>query len=96
MLRDKLGVVKAKALIDKKDLKRVLGYKYAWCYHKIGDKTYAVANTPKGRVFLDKFILDYQEDKEIKHINLNPLDNRRKNLEVEKVSKKIEENDPLF
>ncbi|SHH65162.1 hypothetical protein [Clostridium grantii] len=96
MLRDKLGVVKAKALIDKKDLKRVLGYKYAWCYHKIGDKTYAVANTPKGRVFLDKFILDYQEDKEIKHINLNPLDNKRKNLEVEKVSKKIEENAPLF
>lgn len=40
-----------------------------------------VANTTEGRIRLDELIMEPDEEMKVHHINLNPLDNRRKNLE---------------
>lgn len=84
VLRDSNGIEKARAIIDKKDLYNVINNGYPWVYHKIGEKPYAVANTPKGRIHLDKFIMGDDQSITIHHINLNTLDNRKDNLEVVK------------
>lgn len=80
-LKDKFGKVIAKALISKEDLKRVITDEYSWVLHKTHGNMSVVANTPDGRVYLDKLIMDVNDNAAIHHINLNPLDNRRVNLE---------------
>lgn len=86
ILRDSKGIESGKAIIDKPDLYRVLNNGYAWVYYKKDEKPYAVANTPTGRLYLDKFIMETTEDVAIHHINLNTLDNRKSNLENVKKS----------
>ena len=39
-------------------------------------------NTKDGRIRLDELLMKPEEGMKVHHINLNPLDNRRKNLEV--------------
>lgn len=84
-LKDRLGKVISKALISKKDLKKVITDEYSWVEHKTHGKISVVANTPSGRVYLDKLIMDVSDTTNIHHINLNPLDNRRVNLEKKEV-----------
>ena len=81
ILRDKYGKENAKTLIDKEDLDRVTSTGYSWVCHKINGEPYAVANTPEGRIFLNKFIMQTSEGKVTHAINLNTLDNRKANLE---------------
>ena len=81
ILTDKYGNPKDKALISTKDLDKVITDYYSWVLHKENGIQQVVANTPKGRIHLDKVILNPGEDEKIHHINLNPLDNTRKNLE---------------
>lgn len=81
ILRDSKGIENGKAIIDKSDLYRVLNNGYPWVYYKKGDRPYAVANTPTGRLYLDRFVMDAPEDVTIPHLNLNTLDNRKSNLE---------------
>lgn len=80
ILRDKYGKKIAKTLIDKEDLDRVINYGYAWVSFKIKGEPYAVANTPAGRIYLNKFIMNTPEDMITHPINLNTLDNRKSNL----------------
>lgn len=80
-LKDKLGKVISKALISKQDLKKVLTDEYSWVLHKSHGNISVVANTPNGRISLDKLIMNCSDTVTIHHINLNPLDNRRVNLE---------------
>lgn len=81
LLRDKYGNVQNKALISKEDLKKVITDTYSWVLHKNYDNFCVIANTPNGRIHLDRVIMNPEENQTIHHINLNPLDNRRSNLE---------------
>jgi len=81
ILKDKYGKEEGHALISKEDLETVVNDEYSWVYYKSNGKVSVVANTPNGRVNLDKFIMKPKENMIVHHINLNPLDNRRSNLE---------------
>ena len=82
LLKDKHGNVNSKALISASDLHDVVTNEYTWVNHKINGEPCVVANTPEGRVRLDSVIMNAFDGKKIHHINLNPLDNRRENLEI--------------
>lgn len=82
ILKDKYGNENAKALIDSKDTKNVVNDKYTWVYTKVFGKLSVVANTKEGRIYLDKLICNAEEGQIVNHINSDPLDNRRENLEI--------------
>lgn len=81
ILRDKFGNHKDTALISMEDVNKVVKDGYNWVLYKKGTETMVVANTSEGRIRLDRLIMDPDETMKVHHINLNPLDNRRKNLE---------------
>jgi hypothetical protein len=85
MLKDKYGKIHEQALISKEDLHSVVSDEYSWVYYKNNGKISVVANTPNGRVYLDQFIMKPGENMIVHHINLNPLDNRRSNLENKQI-----------
>lgn len=80
ILRDKHGIKKEKTLIDKKDLDKVINSGYSWVYYVSRGKHHAVANSPEGRIYLEKFLMNPSEDMITVHINHNTLDNRKSNL----------------
>jgi len=81
ILRDKFGNSKDTALISMEDLNQVVIDGYNWVMHKKGSEHMVVANTADGRIRLDQLIMNPDDTMKVHHINLNPLDNRRKNLE---------------
>jgi type IV secretory pathway ATPase VirB11/archaellum biosynthesis ATPase len=81
ILRDKFGNSKDNALISMEDVNKVILDGYNWVLHKKGSEHMVVANTVDGRIRLDQLIMNPDETMKVHHINLNPLDNRRKNLE---------------
>ena len=81
ILRDKFGNPKETALISMEDVNKVVKDEYNWVFYKKGSELMVVANTPDGRIRLDELIMEPDEEMKVHHINLNPLDNRRKNLE---------------
>lgn len=81
ILRDKNGKACSKALISKEDLNTVITDDYSWVKHKSHSDICVVANTPSGRIYLDRLLMNPDDTETIHHINLNPLDNRRVNLE---------------
>jgi hypothetical protein len=81
ILKDKYGKAQAKALISPSDLDKLVNDDYTWVYHKGYRQPQVVAHTPNGRAIMENVIMDPSEDERVHHINLNPLDNRRENLE---------------
>lgn len=81
ILRDKLGNPKDTALISMEDVNKVIKDGYNWVFYKKGHELMVVSNTPEGRIRLDELIMNPDETMKVHHINLNPLDNRRTNLE---------------
>lgn len=81
ILRDKFGNPKETALVSMEDVNKVVKDGYNWVYYKKDSEIMVVANTPEGRIRLDELIMNPDETMKVHHINLNPLDNRRKNLE---------------
>ena len=81
ILRDKFGNSKDTALISMEDVNTVVTDGYNWVMYRKGSEHMVVANTPDGRIRLDQLIMNPDETMKVHHINLNPLDNRRKNLE---------------
>jgi hypothetical protein len=81
ILKDKYGKPEAKAIISKEDLNLVINGEYSWVYYKMKGEPCVVANTPEGRIPLDRLIMNTEEGMKVHHINLNPLDNRKVNLE---------------
>ena len=81
LLRDKFGNSKETALISIEDVDNVIKDEYNWVVYKKGSEIMVVANTPEGRLRLDELIMEPDDTMKVHHINLNPLDNRRKNLE---------------
>lgn len=92
ILRDKYGKEIGKALIDKEDFERVMSTGYHWDCHKVNSKPYAVANTPEGRIFLNKFIMQTPENDILNAINLNTLDSRKSNIKQIVLSNENEDN----
>lgn len=82
ILRDKFGNPKHKALISMSDVDKVIKDGYNWVVYHKGNEMMVVANTKNGRIRLDEFLMEPEEGMKVHHINLNPLDNRRNNLEV--------------
>lgn len=80
ILRDKYGKEKARTLIDKDDLERVIGNGYTWCYFRSNGEPYAVANTQQGRIYLHRFIMNTPKGMVTDHREHNTLDNRKCNL----------------
>jgi hypothetical protein len=85
ILRDKFGNPKETALISMEDVNKVIKDGYNWVTYKKGPDIMVVANTTDGRIRLDELIMNSDETSKIHHINLNPLDNRRKNLEIKSI-----------
>ena len=85
ILRDKYGNPKHKVLISMSDVDKVVRDGYNWVVYYKGTEMMVVANTKYGRIRLDEFLMEPEEGMKVHHINLNPLDNRRKNLEVKEV-----------
>lgn len=81
ILRDRYGKEKSRTIIDKEDLGRVVNDNYTWVLFKKDTEPYAVANTPEGKIYLNRFIMSTTEDMVTHPINLNTLDNRKANLE---------------
>ena len=81
ILRDRYGKEKSRTIIDKEDVNRVINNGYAWVLFKKDTEPYAVANTPGGKIYLNRFIMGTTEDMVTHPINLNTLDNRKANLE---------------
>ena len=88
ILRDKYGRENGKAIIDKEDYDRIINSRFAWILYKINSKPFAAANTPEGRIFLNKFIMETPEKMIVHHINLNTLDTRKNNLENKSLDEK--------
>lgn len=84
ILRDKYGKEIATTLIDKEDLDIVVNGGNGWVRYISNQEPYAVSNIDEGRLYLDRFIMDTDENMVVHHINLNPLDNRKSNLENKK------------
>lgn len=80
-LRDRNGKVSSKALISKEDLRNVITDEFSWVEYKNHGDIQVLANTPNGKVYLDELLMDLGEGETIHHINLNPLDCRRNNME---------------
>ena len=82
-LKDRYGNVEATALISAEDFNRVITSDYTWiCQKRSNGQPYAIAHTPAGRIYLDSFLTDCQKGYRVAHLNKNPLDNRRQNLNV--------------
>lgn len=82
ILKDKYGNVNSKALISIEDLNTVINDEYTWVNYKVNGENCVIANTTKGRIHLDRILMNPDENQTVHHINLNPLDNRRQNLEL--------------
>lgn len=82
ILTNKYGAPHAKALISSEDLNTVITDEFSWVQYKKNGDIMVIANTPQGRIHLDKLIMNPTESETVHHINLNPLDCRRSNLEI--------------
>ena len=81
ILTNKYGIPQSKALISSEDLSNVITDEFSWVEYKKNGDIMVIANTPQGRIPLDKLIMNPTESEIVHHINLNPLDCRRSNLE---------------
>ena len=81
ILTNKYGTPNARALISSEDLYTVITDEFSWVQYKKNGVIMVIANTPQGRIQLDRLIMNPTESETVHHINLNPLDCRRSNLE---------------
>lgn len=85
ILKDKFGNKVSKALISKIDLDNVVKDTFTWVTHRISGNLCVVANTPEGRIQLSDLLMNPNKNQYVHYINLNPLDNRRINLEIKEL-----------
>lgn len=81
ILTNKYGTPNARTLISSEDLHNVITDEFSWVQYKKNGVVMVIANTPQGRIHLDRLIMNPTESETVHHINLNPLDCRRSNLE---------------
>lgn len=78
ILKDKYGREEARAIVSESDIEDLIQDEYNWAIYR----NEVVANTTEGRMYLDELLLDAKSNEIVHHINLNPLDNRRENIEI--------------
>lgn len=83
ILKDKYGVEEARAIVSKEDIEMLIKEEYNWVVYKKYGALDVVANTTEGRIYLEDLLMSPTEEQIVYHINLNPLDNRRENLELQ-------------
>jgi|GEM_PF-538480 len=85
-LKNRYGQVVADALISQEDLERVVNPEFTWIQKKRSNgQPRVVAHTEAGFITLDRYLTECPENFYVYHINKNPLDNRRQNLELKKI-----------
>lgn len=82
ILKDKNGRVSSNALISREDLNNVITDEFSWVEYKNHGNIHVVANTSNGRIYLDEMLMNPKDTETVHHINLNPLDCRRNNMEI--------------
>ena len=80
LLKDKHLNVVAEAIIDAEDISKCKEFK--WYARKSRTKLYVAGTINGKKVFLHRFILGYDGELDVDHINMNPLDNRKSNLRI--------------
>lgn len=83
ILKDKYGVEEARAIVSKEDIAMLIKEEYNWVIYKKYKAIDVVANTTDGRIYLEDLLMNPTDEQIVHHINLNPLDNRRENLELQ-------------
>jgi hypothetical protein len=68
------------ALVD--DADGALVVQYQWSAFKVHKCWYVCTETPRGRIYMHRLIMDAPEGMEVDHISGNGLDNRRGNLRI--------------
>ena len=91
ILRDKFGKENGRTFIDKEDLRKVVKKGCTWVLYITRQEPHAIANTPEGRIYLNKFVMDTPEKMNCHPTNLNTLDNRKCNLENKAIEVEGEE-----
>lgn len=90
LLKNRYGYKVAETLISKDDLESVINNDYVWIYKKKANgQPYVIAQSETARLYLDRYLTNCPEDFYVYHINKNPLDNRRENLEIKKLETEI-------
>ena len=85
-LKDRDGNIVNKALISKEDLDQVVTENYTWISKKKPNgQPYVLTHTPEGPLYLDTYLTNCSSGFYVYHINKNPLDNRRHNLEIKEI-----------
>jgi len=78
LLRNKKNKHIASALIDLDDVEKCKLHKW----HLKDKLKYVCCSIGKKNISLHRYILEYCGNKDIDHININPLDNRKSNLRI--------------
>jgi len=85
-LKNRYGYVVAETLISNEDLDHVVNENYTWIQQKRSNgQPIVIANTEEGRIILARHLMNCPTDSYVYHINKNPLDNRRQNLEIKQL-----------
>lgn len=85
-LKDRYGNIVNKALISREDLDQVVTENYTWISKKKPNgQPYVLTHTPEGPLYLDTYLTNCPSGFYVYHINKNPLDNRRHNLEIKEI-----------
>ena len=85
-LKNRYGYVVAKTLISKNDLQPLINTEYVWILQKKANgQPYVSTHAKSDRIYLDQYLTKCPEGFYVHHINKNPLDNRRENLEIKEL-----------